>query len=64
MKITKHIPYDGETRTVTRFLWFPKTIIYAHDHKVETRWLEFASWTEVYCELEHERWIPVCWVDD
>jgi len=46
MKILKdcgnRIPLIGQTRVVTKFLWFPKTI------NKETRWLEKASWTEHY----------------
>lgn len=37
-------PVPFETRIVTRFLWFPKTI------GCETRWLETATW--------EEEWIP------
>lgn len=32
----------GQKRTVTKFLWFPKTL------NSETRWLEVATWSEEY----------------
>lgn len=55
-------PKDGETRVVTKFLWFPQTIGF------EERWLERASWKEVFskCPLGLtflDVWIKTEWKD-
>jgi hypothetical protein len=55
-KVEKLIPPEhGETRTVTKFLWFPKEI-----HK-EGRWLEKASWVEKF-HTQINDWNPVKWL--
>jgi hypothetical protein len=41
-------PERGETRQKSAFLFFPKTI------NGERRWLEFATWLEVYGELDDD----------
>ena len=41
-KKKKPIFSDMETRVVRKFLWFPKKI------GKETRWLEFASYEQIY----------------
>ena len=52
-------PKKGETRTVTRFLWFPKRI------GRETRWLEVASWTERASVFERmEGGVDWVWMTD
>lgn len=46
-------------RTVSRFLWLPKTI------GRETRWFEFAEWRELYKECKSRSgWVPQHWVDE
>lgn len=35
-------PKHGDVRTFSKFLWFPKII------DREFRWLEYASWNEIY----------------
>lgn len=60
-------PADGEIRTVSAFLWLPKTI------GDETRFLERARWTEKYypgmwlttCDYYLEgNWKSLCWLPD
>lgn len=59
----KQGPVDGEMRSRTGFLIFPKTI------DGQTRWLERASWNERYqwvwttsfSGTHWYDWVPVCW---
>lgn len=49
----------GLTRKKTGFLFLPKVI------NNEMRWLELASWIEVYAHYTREdRWVPIGWADD
>lgn len=55
-KKLKPFPKNGDTREVTKFLWFPKTI----DN--ETRWLERTTWIQEY--VVTTGWdIPNFWMD-
>jgi len=45
-KLPETKPSVGDTRDVRKFLFWPKTI------GRETRWLEWAIWTEEYTEFE------------
>lgn len=65
MRIKHAKPNVGDTRTVTKFLWFPMTI--GGD---ETRWFETTTWTERYTEVAVVRdivpepesmWVPIYW---
>lgn len=47
-------PKDGQIREVTRFLFLPKTLWNYKIRDYETRWLEFATWKEVY---RRENWL-------
>lgn len=54
---------EGHKRTVTRFLWIPKTI--GH----ETRWLETASWVEKFVDATYisdgtAYWSEVRWISE
>jgi len=50
-------PHCGATRYVKRFLWWPKTI------GAQTRWLEWATWKEVYrCYELGQWWAPDRWL--
>lgn len=57
-------PSHKESRTITKFLFFPMTI------GSETRWLETATWFEVYwknvgCgEWVHGGWINNDWINN
>lgn len=66
MKWTK--PTFGDERTKTAFLIFPKTI------RRETRWLERASWLEIYKKVSFcdedglylytgGKWLECYWID-
>jgi hypothetical protein len=49
----------GDTRTLCRFLWTPKTI------GLEVRWLEKATWKEMYARnplTGATYWKPFDWV--
>lgn len=48
-------PKLGDTRIQTKFLLLPLTIGY------ETRWLERASWKEVY--HSSGLWLPIKWME-
>jgi hypothetical protein len=48
-------PKGGETKQVTKFLWFPKTI------ENETRWLQRATYEIQYCDYS-EWWIATRWI--
>ncbi len=49
----KPLPDKLTTRIRSRFLWFPKVI------ERELRWLEKATWEEVY----YCGWTPDKWID-
>ena len=59
----KHGPVEGDLRSRTAFLFFPKTI------EGQTRWLEKASWTERYQWIWTTSfsgsywygWVPISW---
>lgn len=56
----KKLPEMFDTRTITKFLFFPKTI------NNELRWLETATWVEAYIEKYTTRgwlrwWKPQYW---
>ena len=53
----KPLPKDGETREITRFLWFPKCI------DSEWRWLEKASWEQYYLNLSYASFLDRRWFD-
>lgn len=58
-KVTPPIKHSvGQERSVTRFLWLPKTIGF------ETRWLETASWRESYiANIDGPNfWEPIEWL--
>ena len=65
MRRIKNVPVDGEEKYVTKFLWFPFTIIkhvppsanYS-DRVSETRWLERATIVYRYTKII-ENWEPV-----
>lgn len=62
MRFSNKIPELGDTRVVTRFLWFLETIR-SLTHK-ETRWLETASWIETYDSFKSgDSWWPKDWLD-
>ena len=53
-------PSPGDFRDRGAFLFFPKTI------NGQTRWLEFATWTEkfvdaTYCTDGTVYWLPIRW---
>lgn len=63
MRIT--LPKDGETRIVKGFLFLPKTLWNPRKKQTETRWLEGASWKQVYDSSgDFSMWISEEWVDD
>lgn len=45
----------GDTRTRRKFLWWPKRI------GMEARWLECASWTELF---QFGEWTPLNFITD
>lgn len=49
-------PRAFESRTRSGFLWLPKQIDY------ETRWLERATWKEVYCP-SLIKWLGTTWLE-
>lgn len=59
-------PAQGEGRTKTAFLFFPKEI------GGETRWLQKATWLEEVMyygprdvqKITHWEWVAVRWLDD
>lgn len=56
----KKDPEDGDYRTVTKFLFFPKCI------NDEVRWLEIATFTQRYCTDRFDveggpYWENICW---
>lgn len=64
MRIKHTKPTVGDTRTISKFLWFPLTI------GNETRWFETTTWTERYTNVAVFRdivpesdhiWIPIYW---
>jgi len=58
MRWTNYLPTEGDKRIRTSFLLWPKTI------KQETRWMEKATWEEIYeCGFDWCRFIPVRWID-
>ena len=54
-------PHEHDVRTVTKFLWFPMTLLKVGTDQYETRWLERVTirqrykhcWTEEYWESEY-----------
>jgi hypothetical protein len=61
-------PKDGDTRTVTKFLWLPMAIRNEVGGVVTTqsRWLEKASWEEEYQASGFSTahyWRPARWLD-
>lgn len=57
-------PKDGQTRLVTRFLLWPKTMRLEAGKQKETRWLETASWVEEYDQgWDYDIWIERYWSD-
>lgn len=48
----------GERRIKTKFLLFPLTI------SRETRWLEYATMEEKYCDYALRKWIPIKFIDE
>jgi len=58
MRWTNYLPTEGDKRIRTSFLLWPKTI------KQETRWMEKATWEEIYEPgLDWCQFIPVRWID-
>lgn len=60
MKWKHTMPKVGDTRRNSGFLLLPMTI------DGETRWLEFATWTEEYIQIEMDGecdyfWNPIHW---
>jgi hypothetical protein len=61
MKWSSHItpePLLGETRQVTKFLWFPKEMAGTW------RWLETATWEQVYVLKPMSDWLYLGWWDN
>ena len=62
----KTVYKDGSTRIRTKFLWLPKKV----DN--ERRWLEVATWKEVFVERDYSNyakpkfdfWNPRYWIDE
>ncbi len=58
--------YEGETKIVTRFLFWPKTLPASGEHKV-SRWLEIASWRKIYLGDDLRNfwagWLDQWWTD-
>jgi hypothetical protein len=63
MRRKQRLPKPGSKRTVTKFLWGPRTLSTSPRPYVEkeTRWLERATWLE---EFYYGIWKPVCWMDN
>lgn len=62
MKFKKHIPRNGEIKTITKFLWLPLSIDKL-DHW-ETRWLEKVTIEYQYqCYWDDEGWVPIRFID-
>lgn len=55
MRFTVDCPSPGQCRVVSKFLWFPKTIL------KDQRWLERASWTEQYTYIGFGNGDGVAW---
>lgn len=50
---------DRSTCIRSWFLLFPKTI------RHETRWLEWATWEEMYVVgVDYSAWMPARWIDE
>jgi hypothetical protein len=61
MKHRARINQEGDRRTKTRFLFFPRTIY--NDGYAETRWLCKATWEEEYTTLwSNAYWSAVRWL--
>lgn len=44
-------PRHGDLRLRKRFLWLPKLLLNARTRKMEQRWLEVASWEQLYYSI-------------
>jgi len=60
----KYFPKPSKIRIKTAFLFFPKFLPVKPDatNKKEQRWLERASWKQVWIPLFG--WTDLCWVDN
>lgn len=62
MKWQKPVVLNGDTKTVTKFLWWPLTLL--HDGHWVTRWLESATIEYRYKRgYDDDQWAPVTFVD-
>jgi len=68
----KRYPQVGDARTVTKFLWFPKTLRVkgrpGGRYLWEKRWLEYATWKQIYYRVDGYYagyyWKDVYWCDE
>lgn len=56
-------PNNGDERTITKFLWFPKIALNPHNQKYELRWLSKETFTQVYIDNfgEGSGWNTILW---
>lgn len=68
----KHV---SDSRTVTRFLWLPKTMYRGlksggPSKEKETRWLEIATWKQKWFQRDLNnkkkgcKWVDMLWLDN
>lgn len=63
MRFNRIIPYSGQTRTRTIFLWYPRTEFIQATSTRDTRWLERATIMEQYYSF-FERWDFMLFMDN